>query len=97
MRPTKFGRMVADRACVLIGGTRSPAFGRTMGRLIRVNSALVCATLKVTDGLRYNVRAYGIVSVIGDSLVMQFHLPFQTDRANRAVVGLIFAKLGEQQ
>jgi hypothetical protein len=32
-RPTKFGRMVAERACVLIGACRSPAFARAMGRL----------------------------------------------------------------
>jgi hypothetical protein len=32
-RPTKFGRIVAERACVLIGACRSPAFARTMGRL----------------------------------------------------------------
>ena len=31
-RPTKFGSMVADRACVLIGGTCSPGLGRTIGR-----------------------------------------------------------------
>ena len=32
-RPTKLGRMVALRACVLIGGVLSPAFGRMIGRL----------------------------------------------------------------
>lgn len=33
MRPTKLGRIVALRACVLIGGARSPGFARTIGRL----------------------------------------------------------------
>ena len=33
IRPTKLGSMVAARAWVLIGGTRSPGFGRTMGSL----------------------------------------------------------------
>ncbi len=33
LRPTKLGRMVAARACVLIGFIFSPGFGRVMGRL----------------------------------------------------------------
>jgi hypothetical protein len=30
------GRIVADRACVFIGATRSPGFALTMGRLWHV-------------------------------------------------------------
>lgn len=33
LSPTKLGRIVAPRACVLMGVVRSPVFGRTMGRL----------------------------------------------------------------
>jgi hypothetical protein len=33
LRPTKFGKIVAERACVLIGACFSPAFARAMGRL----------------------------------------------------------------
>ena len=39
MRPTKLGRIVALRALVLIGGTRSPGFGLTIGSLDRVSPA----------------------------------------------------------
>lgn len=33
LSPTKLGRIVAPRACVLIGGVRSPGLGVMMGRL----------------------------------------------------------------
>ena len=53
MRPTKFGRMVALLACVLMGGTRSPGFGRTIGRLMQVNTSLF-----THSGQPQNVRNY---------------------------------------
>jgi len=34
LRPTKLGSIVAERAWVLMGITRSPGFGRTIGRLM---------------------------------------------------------------
>jgi hypothetical protein len=33
VRPTKLGRIVAERACVRMGGTYLPSWGRTSGSL----------------------------------------------------------------
>ena len=78
LRPTKFGKMVAERACVLIGACFSPAFARAMGRLGMLSRD---AREEAEEG------PYG--RMLGPSNVVSYmnntrqrsDLPFQTDRA----------------
>lgn len=85
LRPTKFGKMVAERACVLIGACFSPTFARAMGRL-EVLSRDVREEAEGPYG-----RMLGPSNVVSytDSTRQRFDLPFQTDRAQSARVGNI--------
>ena len=76
--------MVADRACVLMGGVFSPGAARTIGRL---NSLLGESLTINIDGLRNNIWTCALLA--NNQTRLGEVLPFHTERERSARVGNI--------